>query len=150
MFGKIGAALTVFKMGSQVADPAAWKARQVTGNMVGGLLLALVAFGKYYGWDIPIDTDDALLIGGAIVAIGNILLTWSTSRHAGIDARTVSDIPAEPATPTAGPVVATGPVLRQSIATPNQTSVLDTPIQNTVQPGGEAVDENKDLYRGGN
>jgi len=84
MFDKLKAGLNVFRKGSEVANPEAWKAGQITGTIVGALLIALVNLAQAYNVQLPIDADSANAIGGGIVAVANILLTAATSRKAGI------------------------------------------------------------------
>lgn len=81
MFGEF---LRVLKVGESVANPAAWKKGQITGTMVGILILGLVHLAKRYNVQIPVDQTTADLIGGGIVAIANVVLTLSTSKTVGI------------------------------------------------------------------
>lgn len=84
MFEKLGAFWNLFRRGQEVSDPALWKAKQVTGNMMGAVILALVAVAKGFGYELPMDNETALLIGGGFVAIGNVVLTIITSKRAGL------------------------------------------------------------------
>jgi len=84
MFDKLRAGLNVFRKGSEIANPEAWKTGQITGTVIGALLIALVNLAQAYNIQLPIDADSANAIGGGIVAIANILLTAATSRKAGI------------------------------------------------------------------
>ena len=72
--GKILAALQVYRKGNAVANPAAWKNGQVTASVVAGLLGALVALAKTFGYSLPLSDDQLLTIGGAIVAIAGLFL----------------------------------------------------------------------------
>jgi len=71
---KILAALQVYRKGNVVANPTAWKNGQVTASVVAGLLGALVALAKTFGYSLPISDDQLLTIGGAIVAIAGLFL----------------------------------------------------------------------------
>ena len=84
MFDKLKAGLSVFRYGQEVANPAAWKAGQITGTVVGALLLAIVNLAQAFGHPFPIDADTANTIGAGIVAVANVLLTAATSKRAGI------------------------------------------------------------------
>lgn len=84
MIEKIKAGLTVMRVGQEVANPAAWKLGQVTGNAVGALILALVALLKAFGYELPIDENTALLIGGGIVAVFNVMFTVATTKKVGL------------------------------------------------------------------
>jgi len=72
--GKILAALQVYRKGNVVANPTAWKNGQVTASVVAGLLGALVALAKTFGYSLPLSDDQLLTIGGAIVAIAGLFL----------------------------------------------------------------------------
>ena len=84
MFDKLKAGLNVFRKGSEVANPEAWKTGQITGTVIGGLLLAIVNLAQVFGHPLPIDADSANAIGSGIVAVANIMLTAATSKRAGI------------------------------------------------------------------
>ena len=71
---KILAALQVYRKGNVVANPTAWKNGQVTASMVAGLLGALVALSKTFGYALPLSDDQLLTIGGAIVAVAGLFL----------------------------------------------------------------------------
>lgn len=81
---KLFAFLAVFRKGGEVSDPAKWKTHQITANTFGGFILALVALAKAFNYDIPIDEDASMLIGGGIIAIVNVLLTMATSKKVGV------------------------------------------------------------------
>ena len=56
---KILAALQVYRKGNVVANPTAWKNGQVTASVVAGLLGALIALAKTFGYTLPL--SDCLL-----------------------------------------------------------------------------------------
>ena len=72
--GKILAALQVYRKGNVVANPAAWKNGQVTASVLAGLLGALIALAKTFGYNLPLTDDQLLTIGGAIVAVAGLFL----------------------------------------------------------------------------
>lgn len=72
---KLLAFFSVLRKGKCVANPAAWKAGQITGSVVAGLLGALVALAKVYGYELPLNDDQLLAIGSAIVAIVGLFIT---------------------------------------------------------------------------
>lgn len=82
--GKLFALLALFRKGAEISDVEKWKSHQISGNVFGGFILALVAVLKVFGYELPVDEDTALLIGGGIVALVNVLLTAATSKRAGI------------------------------------------------------------------
>ena len=71
---KIWAAFSVFRKGEVVANPAAWKNGQITASILAGLLGALVALGKTFGYDLSLSDDQLLTIGGAVVAIAGLFI----------------------------------------------------------------------------
>lgn len=83
---KIAAVWALFRQGEAVADPAKWKMRQVTGTMLAGVILAMVNLAKAFGYDIPIDTDMANLLGAGLLAGVNVVLTVTTTDKIGLPA----------------------------------------------------------------
>ena len=70
---KIKAIYRVFTTGQQVANPVLWKKSQITGGMVTGLIAALVALAKAFGYALPLTDDQLIQIGGAVVAVWGVL-----------------------------------------------------------------------------
>lgn len=87
---KLFALIAVFRKGSAVANPAAWKAGQVTGSIVAGLVASLVALAKVFGYELPLSDDQILAIGSSIVAIVGLFispaLTVATTEKIGLPA----------------------------------------------------------------
>jgi hypothetical protein len=75
IMGKLLAFFSVLRKGRQVANPAAWKAGQITGSVLAGLLGAIVALAKVYGYELPLNDEQLLAIGSAIVAIVGLFLS---------------------------------------------------------------------------
>lgn len=71
---KLLAAFNVYKKGSVVANPTAWKSGQITASVLAGLLGALVALAKTFGYDLPLTDDQLVTIGGAVVAVAGLFL----------------------------------------------------------------------------
>lgn len=71
---KLLAALNVYRKGSVVANPAAWKSGQITGSLLAGFFGAGIALAKTFGYELPISDDQLLTIGGAIVAIAGLFI----------------------------------------------------------------------------
>lgn len=86
MIGKITAVWRVFRKGEEVANPAAWKAGQVTATAIGGFLIAAVQAASAFGFEVPADEGQISAIAAGVLAIGNILLTLATSRKVGLPA----------------------------------------------------------------
>ena len=88
MMGKLLAFLSVFRKGRQVANPAAWKAGQITGSVLAGLLGAIVALAKVFNYELPLSDDQLLAIGSAIVAIVGLFIspaiTTATTEKVGL------------------------------------------------------------------
>jgi hypothetical protein len=73
--GKLLAFFKVLRKGSQVANPSAWKTGQITGSVLAGLLGAIVALAKVYGYELPLTDEQLLAIGSAIVAIVGLFIS---------------------------------------------------------------------------
>lgn len=73
--GKLFAFLAVLRKGHVVANPAAWKAGQITGSVVAGLLAAAVALAKAFGYELPLSDEELLAIGSAVVAIVGLFIS---------------------------------------------------------------------------
>jgi hypothetical protein len=71
---KILAALQVYRKGQCVTNPEAWKNGQITASAIAGVLGALVALAKAYGYTLPLSDDQLLTIGGSIIAIVGLFL----------------------------------------------------------------------------
>ena len=85
--GKITSMWGLLRSGEAVADPAKWKNRQITGTVLGALILALVNVAAAFGHPLPVDTNTANSIGGGILAFVNVLLTVTTSDKVGLPPR---------------------------------------------------------------
>ena len=95
MFDKLTSAFKLFRLGAEIANAEKWKAGQITGTLLGGLLLALVNLAAAFGHPLPLDADTANTIGAGLLAVVNVVLTAVTSERAGL-------LPAKPAN-AAGP-----------------------------------------------
>jgi hypothetical protein len=89
----IAALWNAMRIGAELNDPALWKNRQQFGNKLGLLILALLGVGKALGYDITqyVDQDTALIFGGFIATVWNIVLTYATTKKIGLG------VPPEPA-----------------------------------------------------
>lgn len=102
MFEKLGAFFRVLRVGNEVADPDKWMKRQADGNKVGLLILAVLGLAKAYGYNFPMSDNDALILGGAIVSIWNIVLTTVSSHKTGL-LPAKPDAVGQPALPSPAP-----------------------------------------------
>jgi hypothetical protein len=91
MFETIGAFWSLFKAGEAVEDPAKWKARQITATTIGTLILAGVHVAEAFGHPLPIDAKSADEIGGGVLAVANIVLTFVANRDIGVSPGAKSD-----------------------------------------------------------
>lgn len=83
---KLTAIWGLFRQGESVADPAKWKAGQITATVLGGVLMALVNLAAAFGHPLPVDTSTANSIGAGILACVNVVLTVTTCPHMGLPA----------------------------------------------------------------
>lgn len=84
--GKLIALWRVFRKGEAVANPAAWKAGQITVTTLYGLLLAAVRAAQAFGVEVSADETQLTHVAGGAVALANILLTVATSKSVGLPA----------------------------------------------------------------
>lgn len=84
---KLKSILALFKQGNSVADPAKWKNRQVTATILAGVILALVHVLSAFGFAVPIDMDSASAIAAGVIAVVNVVLTFTTTDKIGLPAK---------------------------------------------------------------
>jgi hypothetical protein len=72
---KLFAFISVLRKGKAVANPSAWKAGQVTGSVVAGLLASIVVLAKAFGYELPLTDEEILAIGSSIVAIVGLFIS---------------------------------------------------------------------------
>jgi len=132
MFEKLGAFLRVLRVGNEVVDPDKWMKRQANGNKVGLFILALLGLAKAYGYNFPMSDDNALILGGAIVSIWNIVLTTVSTHETGL-------LPAKPDADRGPAVPAEAPekVRSEEQAVPKQ--------QDEVQPKSDTDHKGDDI-----
>lgn len=99
---KISALWQLFKLGNAVADPGAWKRRQITATAVAALLIGLAQAAKAFGYPIPLDPDSASAVAGGVIAAVNVVLTLTTSKTVGVGGAAPSLPPDGTAAPDAG------------------------------------------------
>lgn len=85
---KLLALFNVFRKGECCVHAAAWKNGQITGSIIAGLLAAVVAASKAFGFELPVTDEQLLAIGSGIVAtVGlfiNPAITTATSSKVGL------------------------------------------------------------------
>ena len=88
MFSKLSAFWNLLKVGQEVSNAEFWKKAQSVGQpTIAALLMAIVALTKGTPYEIPLDNETSLLIGGSIFAIVNWILTVITSKKVGLPAK---------------------------------------------------------------
>lgn len=101
---KLLAIWQLFKKGHVVADPTAWKQKQITVTVLGGVIIAAIQVGNAFGLELPIDEETATAIAGGVIALINWVLTVTTTDKIGISSEQVqtesnaqdSELPGEP------------------------------------------------------
>lgn len=81
----------VLQLGQSVANPAAWKAGQITANAVVAFLYAGVNLAASFGYDLPATKEQLDAIGLGLFALVNVLLTVTTSKTVGLPPRVRPD-----------------------------------------------------------
>lgn len=84
--GKLIALWRVFRKGDAVADPAKWKAGQITVTAVAALLVALVQAAGAFGIEVTADENQIATVAAGVIAVVNILLTVATTKTIGLPA----------------------------------------------------------------
>ena len=123
---KLWALLSLFRKGNAVADPELWKNGGITAATITGLLYAIIATAKSFGYEIPINESDVGGIAIGVLSVGHVVLTLVTSTKVGLAAK--NDIPPDnsaviPEPPTAEVIEEpkTGAPARQAIANTRET-----------------------------
>lgn len=91
MLNKLKALWSVFEAGKAVADPAKWKAHQISANAIAALLYAVVQLAKGFGYDFGIDMQTCADIAIGLLAVANVSLTVATSDKIGVRAAPVRE-----------------------------------------------------------
>jgi hypothetical protein len=81
---KLRALWAVFHKGSMVANPQAWKERQITVTALAGALMAIVHLLEAFGYAIPVSPDDVAAIAAGLLTVVNVVLTIVTTEKVGL------------------------------------------------------------------
>lgn len=84
MWDKLKLLFSAFRQGSEIANAAYWKGKQVDSAKLAAFLSVLVLIAKQYGYDTGVDDATILAITGGIYAAVNFVLTNITSKKVGI------------------------------------------------------------------
>jgi hypothetical protein len=88
MIKKIKVFWELLHRGREIANADDWINHGITANKVSLFILSLAAALKVLGIDLPVDNDTALLIGGGVIGVGNIVLGTITTHKAGLSSPT--------------------------------------------------------------
>lgn len=82
----ITAIIAILQQGATVANPKAWQTGQVTGTILGGLLLAVINALPAFGVAIPFQIDQATAneIGAGVLALFNVAMSAASHPHIGV------------------------------------------------------------------
>lgn len=81
---KIAALWNLFRKGECVSNPAAWKTGQVSVTALGAVIMAAVHALAVFGHPLPIDEGSAVAIAGGVIAVVNVVLTFTTTDKIGL------------------------------------------------------------------
>jgi hypothetical protein len=84
MLQKLTSIFNLFRKGQEVANVEAWKAGQITSNVLAGVFLAGVQVAKAFDYEIPMDEATANSIAIGVVSTVNFIITVITSKRAGV------------------------------------------------------------------
>ena len=90
---KFTALLNLFRKGSAVADPAAWKKRHITTAALAGVILAAVHALEAFGYALPIDADDAAVLAASVLVLADLVLVPVTTEKIGLGVPPNGDFP---------------------------------------------------------
>lgn len=76
----------LFRKGSVVANPEAWKYGQITANVLGAFLWAVTTLAATLGFALPITQDQVNDLSAGLLAVINVVLTVITSAKVGLPA----------------------------------------------------------------
>lgn len=122
---KLSALFNLFRKGSSVSDPTAWKNKQITATVLGAFILALINVLAAFGHALPVDTETANAIAGGIIAFINVLLTVTTTDKVGLPAKR-NEMLSDDSSANAEVITATK---EKSVAT-TPTETTDRPTEN--------------------
>lgn len=70
-----------------MSDPTLWKKRQITATVLGAVLIAIFNVLNSFGMQLPIDSETTTTIAGGIIAVVNIVLTYTTTDKIGLQSK---------------------------------------------------------------
>lgn len=84
MFSKITSVFNLFRKGQEVTNVEAWKAGQISANVLTGVFLAGVQVAKAFNYEIPMDEEVANSLALGVIAVVNFVCTTVSSKKAGV------------------------------------------------------------------
>ena len=103
--GNLLAFFDVMRKGSAVADPALWRNRGALTGALAMLFMSAAALAKGFGYDIGIDHDTAMVLGGAVAFVVGLFTHVATTPTVGLlPARPAGDGTAPQDQPSPAPV----------------------------------------------
>lgn len=75
---KLIALFNAFRKGSVVADPTAWKAGQITVNVLAAFIVSIIGVAKAFGFELPITEQDATVIASSVLGIVGVFNSIAT------------------------------------------------------------------------
>jgi len=124
MFDKLKAMLAIYTQGSSVVDALYLKKKQLTANMLSGLLIAVVSGLKAYNVDLHVTDAQLVQLAGAlftVISLYNAHATVASTDKFGLSAKSAKVALQETGTETA--------------------AVVDQPAESGVQPVADASSE---------
>lgn len=82
--GKFFAILDVLRKGNAVADPALWRNRGALTSALAILFMSAAAAAKGFGYDLGMDNDTAMALGGAVAFVVGLFTRTATSAEHGL------------------------------------------------------------------
>lgn len=84
MIKKMQAVFALFKAGRVVADPAKWKARQITASVITAAIWAAINALSAWGVEVPVGAEIVDAVAVAVLGFVNVLLTVTTTDKIGM------------------------------------------------------------------
>ena len=87
MISAITALITALYRGRELANKEVWKNTQVAASILGGMLFAIAAAAKAYGYDLGLPEDQYVNLAGTVLSFGNAIVTAATSKSVGLPSK---------------------------------------------------------------
>ena len=84
---KLLALLDLFRKGSMVSNPELWKTGQISSTILVPVIMAIIHLTDSFGAGIKIDETTAATISADLIALINVVLTYTTTDKIGLPAK---------------------------------------------------------------